>query len=324
MHKFNHVPCGFMRLNKDGVIQFVNETTLEWLGYEEEALVGIHFEELLSNVSKTLIYSYFYPTIFIKDKVNELVLKINNAKGVAHSYILNARRFKTEDTVYVDCAFIQMDKRMHYEEELRRVRQLTEQALHEKEEALATLEKLHNEIELKQLQLLEINEELQRKSTTDYLTNVYNRAYFAEFMKEQLIQYEQSKQLFSIIIADIDFFKRVNDSYGHMVGDAVLAQIAYLFKSSIPNEAIVARFGGEEFVIVLPAFSKAQSEEIAGALRLSIEQYEFIDVKKITISLGIATVQEFDTLELMLKKADDALYFVKEHGRNQACHYNDL
>lgn len=324
MHRFNHVPCGFIRLNKDGSIIYVNETMLDWLKFSKAELENKHFEKILPNVSKTIIYSYFYPTIFIKGKVNELVLKIYDVKGEPHSYILNARRFEHPDGNYVDCAFIQMDKRMHYEEELKRVRLLTEQALKEKEEALATLEKLHTEIELKQQQLLEINEELKRKSTIDHLTGVYNRAYFSEFIKGKLGLYEEKNEGFSIILADIDHFKKVNDFYGHLIGDVVLAQVAKILKTSIQKDGIVTRFGGEEFVVVLPRVSREESKKIARSLNETIAKYDFDEIHHVTVSLGIATVQNSDTISTILKRADDALYYVKENGRNQACHYNDL
>lgn len=324
MLKFNHVPCGFIRLNKDGNIQYINDTMLEWLKFTRKELENKHFEEVMPNVSKTIFYSYFYPTIFLKGKVNELVLKINNAQGVSHPYILNARRFENPKGNYVDCALIQMDKRMNYEEELRRVRLLTEQALREKEEALATLEKLHTEIEVKQQQLVEINEELKRKSTIDHLTGVYNRAYFSDFMKKQLERYEEEQQEFSIILADIDRFKQVNDFYGHLIGDIVLAQVAKILKTAIHEGSIVTRFGGEEFVLVLQGVSIEDSKKIALLLNEEIANYDFEEVHHITISLGLTTVQQHDTMATMLKRADEAMYFVKENGRNNALHSIDL
>lgn len=324
MEQFDHAPCGFIRLTKEGVILYINETLLNWLGREMEGLINQHFEKLLSPVGKVMIYSYFYPTIFTKGKVEEMVLKLNHNQGVAHSYILNARKLEKDSIEYIDCALIQMDKRMNYEEELRIVRQHTNEALKEKEEAFNALEKIYEEIEEKQKILLEINNKLQEKSTIDFLTGLYNRSFFNEFMKLQIQQFVEDKNPFSLIIADIDFFKKVNDSYGHIVGDVVLSKVAQLFKESLPKDAIVSRFGGEEFVVVLPKTEQDEAIKVAKSLNRRVSKQYFEQVGHITISLGVSTVQMMDTLETILERADEALYYVKRNGRNNVFHYDDF
>lgn len=324
MKHIDHAPCGFIRLTKDGVMLYINETLLNWLGREKEELINQHFEKLLSPVAKVMMYSYFYPTILTKGKVEEMVLKLNHNQGVAHSYVLNAKTLEIETVELIDCALIQMDKRMNYEEELRTVRQQTNEALKEKEEAFNALEKIYEEIEEKQKVLLEINNKLQEKSTTDFLTGLYNRSFFTEFMKLQIQQFVEDKNPFSLIIADIDFFKNVNDSYGHIVGDVVLSKIAALLKESLSKDAIVSRFGGEEFVVVLPKTERVEAVMIAKKLNKHVSQHYFEQVGHLTVSLGVSTVQMMDTIETILERADEALYYVKRNGRNQVFHYDDF
>lgn len=324
MEQFDHAPCGFIRLTKEGVILYINDTLLDWLGSEREELINQHFEKLLPPVAKVMVYSYFYPTIFTKSKVEEMVLKLNHNQGVAHSYILNARKLEIKTVEYIDCALIQMDKRMNYEDELRQVRQQTNEALKEKEQAFTALAKIYEEIEEKQKVLLEINNKLQEKSTTDFLTGLYNRSFFNEFMKLQIQQFTEEKNPFSLIIADIDFFKRVNDSYGHIVGDVVLSKVALLFKESLPKDAIVSRFGGEEFVVVLPKTEQMEATTVAKCLNQYVSKQYFEQVGHVTISLGVSTVQKMDTLETILERADEALYYVKRNGRNNVFHYDDF
>lgn len=324
MEQFDYAPCGFLRLTKEGVILYINKTLLDWLGRGREDLINQHFEKLLPPVAKVMVYSYFYPAILTKGKVEEMVLKLNHNQGVAHSYVLNARKLEIENIEYIDCALIQMDRRMNYEEELRTVRQQTTEALKEKEEAFNVLEKIYEEIEEKQKVLLEINNKLQEKSTTDFLTGLYNRSFFNEFMKLQIQQFVEDKNPFSLIIADIDFFKKVNDSYGHIVGDVVLSKVALLIKESLPKDAIVSRFGGEEFVVVLPKIERAEAVTVAKDLNQHISQYYFEQVGQLTISLGVSTVQMMDTIETILERADEALYYVKRNGRNDVFHYDDF
>lgn len=324
MEQFDHAPCGFIRLTKEGVMLYINDTLLDWLGSEREELINQHFEKLLPPVAKVMVYSYFYPTIFTKGKVEEMVLKLNHNQAVAHSYILNARKLEIEGIEHIDCALIQMDKRMNYEEELRQVRQQTNEALKEKEQAFTALEKIYEEIEEKQKVLLEINNKLQEKSTTDFLTGLYNRSFFNEFMKLQIQRFTEEKNPFSLIIADIDFFKRVNDSYGHIVGDVVLSKVALLFKEYLPKDAIVSRFGGEEFVVVLPKTEQEEATKVAKSLNQYVSKQYFEQVGHVTISLGISTVQTMDTMETILERADEALYYVKRNGRNNVFHYDDF
>ena len=122
---------------------------------------------------------------------------------------------------------------------------------------------------------------------------------------------------------DIDHFKKVNDTYGHQVGDEVLAQLARILNSHARQDDVVARYGGEEFVIILPETDVDTSRTIAEQIRQVVEQAVW-QTGKVTISIGIATVTEEDTDATILKKADQALYVSKENGRNRVSTFECL
>lgn len=315
-----HAPCGFMTLDIDGIILSVNETMLKWLGKKHEQLIGYHFEILLSKVNKLIFHSYFYPTISIQERVEELILKLLHEDGESHPYILNARKFEEESIIYVDCAFIRIDQRANYESELKYAQSSVQEALKQKEAAYEALEKLHFEIEEKQEELIMMNENLEKLSNVDQLTGIYNRRY----LQEHLSLLERSKTDFSMIVVDIDHFKSVNDTYGHLVGDDVLSRLAQLMQQFSGERAVVTRYGGEEFVLVLPLATAEEGIYFAKELNKLIAAENFAEVGHITISLGVSTTCENCSVHQMFKKADDALYYAKKHGRNQAIHYNQL
>lgn len=324
MERINNAPCGFMSLNHEGVIVYVNHTISRWLGTTEEALLNQHFEILLSKVSKIMFHSYFYPTIALQNRVEEMIIKLNNTNGLAHPYILNARKITIDGQIIIDCAFIQMDKRVNYEKDLIETKKLTQLALKKKEEAFLELENIYKEIAHKQQVLEEMNRGLEKLSTIDQLTGVYNRHFFENSIQLQLELFMKKRNVFSLVIVDIDFFKKVNDTYGHLVGDAVLARLAILLKEYTKGKGDVIRYGGEEFVLILPHMDQQESLEFAKDINKKIEMQKFAEVESITISLGVATVSESDSVSTLFKRADDALYFAKNNGRNQAHHFNDL
>ena len=198
-----------------------------------------------------------------------------------------------------------------------------EAAYTEKKQALAKLEQIHLEIEQKQAELLSMNATLIELSETDKLTGLKNRRYFQEKLEEQLSNNEKSASPFSLFILDIDHFKKVNDTFGHQVGDEVLAQLAQLLKNQARSLDIVARYGGEEFVVILPETDQNEAKAIAEQLRQAVEQAKW-QTGRITVSVGIATAIKTDNETTILQRADKALYASKENGRNHVTHSIDL
>jgi diguanylate cyclase (GGDEF)-like protein len=160
----------------------------------------------------------------------------------------------------------------------------------------------------------------------DTLTRVYNRRHLDQVLEEEFRNSCIKKQPLSIVMADIDNFKAINDRYGHDEGDRALIHIASLLKASLRKYDIVARFGGEEFLVVLPRAIMKDAVVIAERIRRSIEATPLAagDEKiHLTVSLGIAAIPAVwpDSKEELIKFADTALYEAKDKGRNRVCFY---
>lgn len=162
-------------------------------------------------------------------------------------------------------------------------------------------------------------EQLELISKTDSLTGLYNRRYITEKLENEFINYKQTKNNFSLIIADIDHFKNINDTYGHNCGDQVLKSVAKNLQDEVQEQGIVSRWGGEEFLILLPETEIEDARILADKIRKFIEEeiieYNGIQVS-ITLTLGIAVNEAQETIDDTIKKADDALYQGKNQGRN--------
>ncbi len=169
----------------------------------------------------------------------------------------------------------------------------------------------------------------------DGLTNAYNRRYFDEHLKQEISRCVRKKTDLVFLFIDIDFFKQVNDNYGHQAGDAVLVKLVSLMRDQVRSSDIVARYGGEEFAIILPDTGLHMANEVAERIRRHAESQKFVFNNKtlnITVSIGLASLSQIkyqtdskmqphkvpDNLDqLLLKKADEALYQAKQTGRNQ-------
>ncbi|ACN17003.1 GGDEF domain family protein [Desulforapulum autotrophicum HRM2] len=173
-------------------------------------------------------------------------------------------------------------------------------------------------VQKKNLQSLEgINELLEKQASTDALTGIFNRMKFNQTLTSEIKRAKRYRVALSLILFDIDHFKQVNDSYGHLSGDTVLKHLARLVASNLREIDIFARWGGEEFVIQAPETSLESAIKLAEKLRSKIENYVFPAPKKITVSFGVATFRSSDNDITLVNRADEALYRAKEGGRNQ-------
>lgn len=163
------------------------------------------------------------------------------------------------------------------------------------------------------------NKKLQKMAQTDKLTQLYNRLKIDQDLDRQKALSNRYNYTFSVIIIDIDFFKEINDSYGHLTGDSVLIEFALLLKNNIRKVDIAGRWGGEEFLIICPNSSKSSVKKLAEKLRLIIEKNTFKNVNiKITASFGAAQYNQKDnSIQTLVNLADKALYKAKSNGRNQ-------
>lgn len=163
-----------------------------------------------------------------------------------------------------------------------------------------------------------VHDNLEYAARHDSLTGLYNRAHFYGRLKSTVERSRKGGRVIAIILYDIDHFKRVNDTYGHDVGDDVLRELSALSVAVIrENEAVLARVGGEEFAILLEGSDAAPARIIAERIRQKVETHTFAAVGSITISLGVAAMIPEDTIDTLVKRADEALYEAKRKGRNR-------
>jgi diguanylate cyclase (GGDEF)-like protein len=158
---------------------------------------------------------------------------------------------------------------------------------------------------------------------TDPLTGLFNHRYFQETLSHEFTRASRYSIPLSLMVMDIDFFKKFNDTYGHLVGDKVLRHVAGIFKNSIREQIdTVARYGGEEFAVILPETTLEGAQQFAERIRSKVEETALIDEENqlsVTLSIGVACtrVTECNKTSDLVEAADNALYWAKEHGRNQ-------
>jgi len=163
------------------------------------------------------------------------------------------------------------------------------------------------------------NKEYAHQAYYDSLTNIYNRNRLQELFRLQISKVQEEHTTFSYIMMDIDHFKAVNDKYGHLIGDEVLIKLANLISQNIRDSDIFARWGGEEFVLLLPDVNAKLAEKIVTQLRIKVEEEPFKEIGHITCSFGLTEYIVGDTIKTITKRADDALYAAKAGGRNRVC-----
>jgi diguanylate cyclase (GGDEF)-like protein len=154
-----------------------------------------------------------------------------------------------------------------------------------------------------------------REATIDGLTKVYNRNYFEMYLAQEVSRAKRYKRELSLIMTDIDYFKKINDNYGHLVGDMVLQEVAQMLMQQCRRSDLVARFGGEEFLMLLPETPLEGGIIVAERMCQRFANHNFPDIDMITASFGVASLIK-DGRDL-LRRVDSALYIAKKKGRNQ-------
>ncbi|MBL8196727.1 MAG: diguanylate cyclase [Blastocatellia bacterium] len=167
------------------------------------------------------------------------------------------------------------------------------------------------------------HDKLYQQATRDPLTGLSNRNYFRNELKKFVSLSARYNRALSVIMLDIDFFKKINDTYGHDVGDNVLKSVAEILMRHVRTHDVAARFGGEEFVMLLPETSLGGAVVVAERIRTAVENVDFNSAgcrHNVTISIGVAEYLGDGTdVEEVIKKADEALYKAKSSGRNRVC-----
>jgi diguanylate cyclase (GGDEF)-like protein len=171
-------------------------------------------------------------------------------------------------------------------------------------------------------ELQELNGRLERLAVTDGLTGVYNHRRFHESLHAELARSERHKRPMAVLMVDVDFFKKVNDSMGHPAGDELLRRMAEVLGKDLRQTDLIARYGGEEFGVLLPETTKSEALQVAERMRGAVEDKlngsQMNWPGRVTVSIGVATFPEDGrAAEQLLLAADQALYIAKRQGRNR-------
>lgn len=159
-------------------------------------------------------------------------------------------------------------------------------------------------------------EQLHQIATRDEKTGAYNSMFFKSVFELELNKVKRNGT-FSLIVVDLDYFKNVNDTYGHIVADKLLKRTVEVLQKGLRGEDVLARFGGEEFFILLPAIGVGIAKDVAERLRKAILREKFLSKYGVTISAGVSEYKKGDNFDRLANRADKALYKAKELGRNQ-------
>lgn len=299
--RIDEAPCGIITITPQGNIHYINRTFADMLQVDPKSVLGLHIETFMSVSNRLLFHTYFYPYITMYGVVEELLMTFQAKDGSAVPVSMSGKMHQLQNEVVIDCSCNSMKKRFNYEQELRDIRAQLEDTLKEKDRAYEELKVL--------------NEEVQRLARTDELTGLANRRYANQWMDRQLASLLVGED-FSVVILDIDHFKQINDAYGHAIGDLVLKTMAQTLEEMIPEDALVGRYGGEEFIVILPRASANVTRQIGEQLRYAVREMKPVP-KSITISLGSAQLTAIDSRDSLLTRADRALYYAKMSGRDR-------
>ena len=166
-------------------------------------------------------------------------------------------------------------------------------------------------------ELSKYNKKLLYLSQTDILTKLYNRTKIDQALNIEMERAKRIQGTLAVLLLDVDFFKKVNDTFGHPVGDAVLIQLANIAKGSIRSYDIIGRWGGEEFLVLCPQSSEKEVEQVAQRIRTNIKDAHFSTNEIHTVSIGVAMMKQGDTPHTLVSRADKALYRAKNKGRDR-------
>ncbi|MBT1449545.1 GGDEF domain-containing protein [Glaciecola sp. XM2] len=283
----NDFQSGHLIVDANRTIVFCNTYVSELSGYTQCELTGLSISECVTKASNIFIDSYIFPELLTRLRVEENQinwLTKNKQRVPVIAHINLAESGVSYWSLYVS----------------------------------ANRDKLQSELVNARSTLEQQAKELLDLATTDSLTGLMNRRRLLDLAEKTNSQMARNNSTYAVMSIDIDFFKKVNDTYGHYVGDEVLKGVASILSNGRRANDLVARIGGEEFVVVLPDIGSAHALELAEALRSKVESANINEVK-LTISIGVTVSVKHNHInfEALMRLSDDALYEAKRRGRNR-------
>ncbi|HEX5127335.1 MAG TPA: sensor domain-containing diguanylate cyclase, partial [Rhodocyclaceae bacterium] len=277
----------------DGRVLFHNRLARVLSGVEEGSLIGLRAPDFFAD---PLDRALLIEAIQRDGPVKERELRIRTAPGETHWFHVSATLVEYEGQTAMFCAMLDIDERRQTEKQLELARSETESANRE---------------------LRMVNMELEQLASTDRLTNAFNRRHFEEVALREMSRARRYSLPLTLIMIDLDHFKSINDDFGHAAGDHVLVELTQLVRTHLRSSDVLARWGGEEFVILATSTALEEVTMLAEKLRDLFEHHEFADLRPLTFSAGVTSLSFRDTLDTFIRRADKALYKAKAEGRNR-------
>ena len=247
----------------------------------------------------------------VRCEIEQVMAMIEAAAGSATSY--------TE-------SLADMSEKLGRSKDREGLRVIVESLVHTAKEMEASNQKLEARLHASKQEISELQtnlEAVRHESLTDPLTTLANRKFFDAALREAIAEARDKKEALSLMMTDIDHFKKFNDSYGHLTGDQVLRLVATSVKQNVKGQDTAARYGGEEFAVILPNTVLRSAITVADHIRRSVMTKELMKrstgehLGRVTISIGVATLQKNDTPQSLIERSDKCLYAAKRHGRNR-------
>lgn len=311
--------------NDEGKLTYVNSALCTRIGRARKSLVGNSVEILLAPKARTFYQTYIMPLLQVDQDVCEVYVPLVDHEGNEIPMLLKCNRQKTGRKITRNvCTCMPVNPAKEDETEVTEVHQKLREAKAERQELLVRLGEAYTALAHQSQEWEKLREELGSMAYQDLLTGLLNRRGFEERLEEEVLDVARTKSQFSILIVDVDHFKWVNDTYGHSAGDDVLKGVAEVLTKAVRKLDVVARWGGEEFVILLPKTGRSASLKAAERVRKAIRSTWFGEIS-VTVSIGASTCDRKEgSCENMMGSADRALYAAKNAGRNQVVHNSEL
>jgi diguanylate cyclase (GGDEF)-like protein/PAS domain S-box-containing protein len=270
---------------------YMNALAKELFGWKESELNGIDFSgSFINPEDRSYLREYFLTNKAVNKK--EVQFKKSDNSSFIGLITITPSIYHEEEIAL--CCIIDMTEQKRVEEKLKKNNE--------------NINELNKE-------LMAMNNILVNKSIKDGLTNLFNHQYINEVLEQKLQETMEAKEELCLMMIDIDHFKRINDKFGHLAGDKALATVADLIMKNTRESDYIGRYGGEEFIVILPRINIEAAAVIAENIRLSITNYEFgVDTLEVTISIGVAEYAG-ETANALINKADKLLYQAKSKGR---------
>jgi diguanylate cyclase (GGDEF)-like protein/PAS domain S-box-containing protein len=304
---FDEVPVALYRTTPDGRYMDANPAMVRIAGYpDREALLFTSSVELYSRTEDRLRWKAMMEE---REIVQDFEFQLRRSDG-GTIWVKNTARAVKDGNGEVIC----------YEGSMEEITQ--------RKNAQDALEQANEGLSAQLAAIAHLQEQLREQAIRDHLTTLFNRRYLEEILTQELAKAERKNYAVSLIMLDIDYFKQINDTNGHRAGDQALRSLGAYILSSIRRGDIACRFGGDEFVIVMPEATVSQAYERAEALRLGVRERVKVgsdNSEPVTISEGIAAYPvNGSTGEELLRAADQALFAAKARGRNRAVAASNL